>query len=136
MTATDEIDLALRHSRNEWVSDSANVIDLTNVTVWDYQLTSQTNLRRINSAVDYVQHRGQELEQGIASATGRQSLPGVRMLNRSVDATQYGFWSVYGFGQRTLVQILDEALIQGIEDSTDRTLNAVRPMPAEIPAKR
>jgi len=136
MTATDQVDLALRHSRHEWVSESANVIDLTNATIWDYQLTSQTNMRRINAAVDYVQSRGKDVEQEVAGATGRESLPGLSLLNRSVDTTQYGFWSLYGFGQRTLVQFLDETLIQGIENGTDRTLNAVRPMPAEIPAKR
>ena len=83
-----------------------------------------------------MQNRSEDIEHGIAGSAGRQSLPGIRLLNRSVDATQYSFWSLYGFGQRTLVQLLDETLIQGIENSTDRTLNAVRPMPAEIPAKR
>ena len=63
-------------------------------------------------------------------------LPGSRLLHGSVDATQKGFWNLYGFGQRTLVQLLDETLIQSLENSTDRTLNAARPMPAEIRAAR
>lgn len=136
MTATDRVDLALRHSRSEWVSDSANVIDLTNTTIWDYKIASQTNLRRVNAAVDYVQRREQDLEENVANATGQSQLPTSKLLHRSVDATQLGFWNLYGFGQRTLVQLLDETLIQGIENSTDRALNAARPMPAEIRAAR
>ncbi|MBC7818005.1 MAG: alkaline phosphatase family protein [Planctomycetaceae bacterium] len=136
MTATDRVDLALRHHRSEWVSESANVIDLTNATIWDYQITSQTNLRRVNAAVDYVQRREQDLEENVANVTGQSQLPTSKLLHRSVDATQLGFWNLYGFGQRTLVQLLDETLIQGIENSTDRTLNAARPMPAEIRAAR
>ena len=136
MTATDRVDLALRHHRSEWVSESANVIDLTNATIWDYQLSSQTNMRRINSAVDYVQHRSQDIERRLADATEQPRIPGSRLLHGSVDATQRGFWNLYGFGQRTLVQFLDETLIQSVENSTDRTLNAVRPMPAEIRSTR
>jgi arylsulfatase A-like enzyme len=135
-TATDRVDLALRHHRSEWVSESANVVDLTNTAIWDYQITSQTNLRRINSAVDYVQRREQELEESLGEITGQSQLPTSKLFHRSVDATQLGFWNLYGFGQRTLVQLLDETLIQGIENSTDRTLNAARPMPAEIRATR
>ncbi len=134
MTATDRVDLALRHHRSEWVSESANVIDLTNATIWDYQITSQTNLRRINAAVDYVQRREQDIEENLADVTGQSQLPTSKLLHRSVDVTQLGFWNLYGFGQRTLVQLLDETLIQGIENSTDRALNATRPMPAEIRA--
>ena len=136
MTATDRVDLALRHHRSEWVSESANVVDLTNATIWDYQVTSQTNLRRINAAVDYVQRREQDLEENLGDVTGQTQLPTSKLLHRSVDATQLGFWNLYGFGQRTLVQLLDETLIQGIENSTDRTLNATRPNPAEIRAVR
>lgn len=136
MTATDRIDLALRHHRSEWVSEGANVIDLTNATIWDYQVTSQTNLRRINAAVDYVQRREQDIEENLTDAAEISPLPTSKLLHRSVDATQLGFWNLYGFGQRTLVQLLDETLIQGIENSTDRTLNAIRPMPAEIRATR
>ncbi len=136
MTATDRVDSALRHHRSEWVSESANVIDLTNATFWDYQITSQTNMRRMNSAVDYVQHRSQDLERKLADVTEQPGLPGSRLLHDSVDATQKGFWNLYGFGQRTLVQLLDETLIQSIENSTDRTLNAARPMPAEVRSAR
>ena len=136
MTATDRVDLALRHHRNEWVSESANIVDLTNATIWDYQLTSQTNMHRLDSAVDYVQHRSQNLEQKIADVTEQPRLPGSRLLHGSVDVTQRGFWNLYGFGQRTLVQLLDETLIQSAENSTDRVLNAARPMPAEIRAAR
>ena len=136
MTATDRVDLALRHHRSEWVSESANVVDLTNATIWDYQITSQTNLRRINAAVDYVQRREQDLEENLGDVTGQTQLPTSKLLHRSVDATQLGFWNLYGFGQRTLVQLLDETLIQGIENSTDRTLNATHPNPAEIRAVR
>jgi arylsulfatase A-like enzyme len=130
--ATDRVDLALRHHRSEWVSESANVIDLTNATIWDYQITSQTNLRRINSAVDYVQRREQEWEARLSGVTEQPSLPTSKLLHRTVDTTQLGFWNLYGFAQRTLVQLLDEALINGIENSTDRALNATRPMPAEV----
>lgn len=136
MTATDRVDLALRHHRNEWVSESANIVDLTNATIWDYQLTSQTNMHRLDSAVDYVQHRSQNLERKIADVTEQPRLPGSRLFHGSIDVTQRGFWNLYGFGQRTLVQLLDETLIQSAENSTDRVLNAARPMPAEIRAAR
>ncbi len=135
-TASDRIDLTLRHHRSEWVSDSANVIDLTNATIWDYQLTSQTNLRRVDAAVDYVQRRGQTLEEQLAGLVGQSTVPGSRLLNRSIDTTQSAFWGLYGFGQRTVIQLLDETLIQSVENSTDRVINAVKPMPAEVRAAR
>ena len=93
-------------------------------------------LDRIDSAVDYVQHRSQDIERKLADVTEQPGLPGSRLLHGSVDATQKGFWNLYGFGQRTLVQLLDETLIQSIENSTDRTLNAARPMPAEVRSAR
>lgn len=88
MTTTDRVDSALRHHRSEWVSESANVIDLTNATFWDYQLTSQTNMHRIDSAVDYVQHRSQDIERKLAGVAEQPQLPGSRLLHGSVDATQ------------------------------------------------
>lgn len=136
MTATDRIDLSLRRNRSEWVSESANVVDLTNTTFWDYQLTSQTNLRRINSAVDYVQHRSQDLERKLADVAEQPQIPGSRLLHGTVDTSQRGFWNLYGFAQRKLVELLDETLIQNVETAADRTLNVARPMPAEVPAAR
>ncbi len=132
MSAADQVDLALRHSHNEWISESANVFDLTNANLSDYQFASQTNLRRMDAAVDYVQRREQSLEEEIANATGQHHLPGSKLVHGTIDMTQYGFWSVYGFGQRLFMQVLDETLIQGIENSTDRALNAAHPMPAEV----
>jgi len=127
-TATDRVDLALRHHRNEWVSDSANVIDLTNATTWDDQ-------RQRDVAAGFVQHRSQNVEDEFAGATRRRTLSGIPLLSRSIGATQYGISCLYGFSQRTFVQVIDETLIQGIENSADRALNAAMPMPAEVPLK-
>ncbi len=132
MTATDRVDSAIRRHREEWVSEGANVFDLTNASIWDYQITSQTNMRRMNAAVDYVQRRGQDIELELADATGQRRLLGTAAMHAAIDATQIGFWNCYGYAQRVLVQALDETIIQGIENSTDRALNATRPMPAEI----
>ena len=86
----------------------------------------------MNTAVDYVQRRELDSEESVAQANGKPPSAGRRIRRGPFDSTQLGFWNAYGFGQRSLVQLLDESLIQGIENSTDRGLNAVRPMPAEI----
>lgn len=132
MTATDRVDSTIRRHRSEWVSESANVFDLTNASIWDYQVTSQTNLRRINAAVDYVQRRSQNVELELADATNQRRLPGMAAVHAAIDATQWGFWGAYGFTQRVVMQTIDETIIQNIENSTDKALNATRPMPAEI----
>jgi hypothetical protein len=135
-TATDRVDLTLRHHRSEWVSESSNVIDLTNATIWDYRLTSQNSPHHVDSAVGGNQRQGQVFRDQLADVLDQPSVPGLGLLSRSIDTTRYAIWGLYGFGQRNLIQLVDETLIQSLENTTDRVINAVKPMPAEVRVPR
>ena len=49
-----------------------------------------------------------------------------------MDLTQAGFWELWRYTQRIIVQVLDETILNGIEDNADRTMNSLRAKPAEI----
>jgi hypothetical protein len=54
------------------------------------------------------------------------------LVNKAVDNTQWWLWDGYRFVQRVGGALLDEKLLNGIQDTTDRSLNYFRLQPAEI----
>ncbi|MFG0333411.1 MAG: hypothetical protein ACF8TS_08630, partial [Maioricimonas sp. JB049] len=120
-----------RTQPKQWVADTTTVLDVQNVTLSDYSITSQGNLQRIDRAVDWVQIRGQEFESEVAQRVPLPFLPGGRLVNRTIDGVQRTFWDVYRFGQRVAIEVVDEGIINSIEDGTSYLLNRWGRVPSE-----
>ncbi|QDU37617.1 Type I phosphodiesterase / nucleotide pyrophosphatase [Maioricimonas rarisocia] len=120
-----------RTQPKRWVADTPNVLDVQNVTLSDYSITSQGNLQRIDRAVDWVQVRGQEFESEVAQRVPLPFLPGGRLVNRTIDGVQQTFWDAYRFGQRVVIEIVDEGIVNGVEDGTSYLLNRWGRVPSE-----
>jgi len=128
----DEIDTRMRRNDRNWVADGARTLNLPETALSDYSLTSLGNLRRADEAIDWVQHRSQELDRRIAQRNGKdQTRPGATV-NLWIDRTQWSFWEVYRFGQRLVLQIVDETVMNGVENAVDGTINGAGKPPAEI----
>ena len=122
----------LRGRPAEWISGGARVPNVSGLALSDYTVTSQGNIVRVDRAIDWVQQRTLTLDDQLAARIDRESLPLTRPVNRSVDAIQFGFWETYRFGQRVMMRLVDEQLLNRIEDGTDRVLNAFDSVPSEI----
>ncbi len=133
--AVERSDLRVRQVKNEWVADTAAALNISDATVSDYSLTSPGNIKRVDGVIDWFQERGREIDARISERVGRERTPRPRLLNQAIDATQYGFWEVFRFAQRFVVQLLDETVLNGIENTTDRAANTLRRVPAEIVAE-
>ncbi|MEW4527306.1 alkaline phosphatase family protein [Maioricimonas sp. JC845] len=120
-----------RTQPKRWVADTPSVLDVQNVTLSDYSITSQGNLQRIDRAVDWVQIRGQEFESEVTQHVPLPYLPGGRLVNRTIDGVQQTFWDVYRFGQRLVIEVVDEGIVNGVEDGTSYLLNRWRRLPSE-----
>ena len=108
------------------------VFDFPGTTIGDYSTTSLGNLKRVDRAVDWMQHRLQNTDGAIARQMGRSQLPGSKPLHNTIDAMQWGVWEIYRFAQRVVVQAVDETLINSVENGADRAINHFRSQPAEI----
>lgn len=136
MALADNVEGFFRRRTNPLISQAAQVPDVPGVALADYSWTSQGNLQRMDRAIDWVQSAGSEIDQQLAEPLDRESLPGTRPVNKTVDLAQRGFWEVYRFGQRIVIKVMDESVLNGIEDQTGRMLNAMRPVPNEIQVAR
>ncbi len=125
-----------RHYEEDWVAQGAQAINVSELTIGDYSMTSLGNLRRADGLIDWTQTRSQNLDRHIATRVGRENLPGSPVVHTTIDATQAGVWEVYRFVQRVAIEVLDETVLNGIENSTDRAVNAFRRTPSEIRAER
>lgn len=132
MNSVETLDQNVRSNSSDWVSDGVHAIDLPMTSVGDYSFTSLGNMQRVNRAVDWVQDRGLSLDHLLASQVGRHQLPGTQLLHSGVDGVQYGVWELYRFGQRIVVQVLDENVLNGVENSTDKVVNSFRRVPAQV----
>lgn len=128
----ENYDLMLRRNRRGWIADGVQALNVTGLAISDYSFTSLGNLMRINGAIEWVQNRGREAESRVADVAGRESIPGAERTQAGVDAVQSGIWEVYRFGQRIMVELLDETLLNGLENSTDNAINSMNRQPAEI----
>lgn len=128
-TRVDQTETRLRRSDRLWVAQGTQAINASEVALGDYSFTSLGNLQRVSGVVDWVQGRSDFV-------TDRVGGPGksrpVTAADRAVDLGQDGFWEVYRFGQRLAVQALDEAILNGIENTVDRAVNSISQEPAEI----
>lgn len=128
----DQAELQARRTRRDWVSEGSRALNVSEVTLGDYSLTSLGNMKRIDGAVDWVQRRSQDLDRRLAEPIGETHIPGSRTLHRTIDVTQMGFWELYRFAQRVIIQVLDETVINGIENGVDHTVNSFRRIPPEV----
>ena len=127
----DKTDERVRRAQSPSVAEAAVALNVPSVVLGDYSVTSAGNLRRADGAIDWVQHRTQSIDRKLAAPLGRESLPGTPVVHTVVDGMQTGFWNVYTFLQRVVIQILDESLINSIENGTDESINSFRRLPAE-----
>ena len=130
--AVERSDLRARQVKYGWVADGAAVFNISDASVADYSLTSTGNIKRVDGVIDWFQERGREIDTRIGERVGRVRTPRSRLLNQAIDATQFGFWEVFRFAQRIVVQLLDETVLNGVENSTDKAVNTLRRVPAEI----
>ncbi len=125
-----------RRSSNPVIAQTAQALNVPNLVISDYNFTSLGNLKRIDRSIDWIQSRGRELDSKLAGMLGQEETPPSQVLNKSIDVTQSGFWEVYRFGQRVVVQVLDETILNSIENQTDRSVNYFSKMPEEIEVKK
>ena len=130
----ENADQKARTHWHRWMGDAVDTIDLPSTTLGDYSWSSLGNLKRADRAIDWVQNREQDSNKMIAHKIGRQRIPGTRHANSGVDHVQDSIWDVYRYAQRVVIQVLDEIILNGIENHTDRGINAFDQLPAEIPA--
>ncbi len=128
----DRTDRYCRTHCRQWFAQAVAVLDVPGVAVYDYNLTSIGNLKRADRALDWVQTRNKNLHQKLAHRTNRTHFPGHNLLHGVVDKTQAGFWEVYRFSQRILVQVLDETVLNSLENGVDRAINKFDQLPAEV----
>ena len=129
--AVFDVDGKVRHNRARWIADSSQVLDVPSLAIGDYSLTSTGNLNRMDKTIDWFQHRGEELDRYVAKQVGRERTPGNVTLHRRIDDGQFLFWEAYRLIQRLVVQFVDETLVNGLENQTDRAINSFRKVPAE-----
>lgn len=121
-----------RHSSIPLISQAADALDVSTTTIGDYSFTSAGNIKRIDGTIDWIQHRVNEIDGAVARQFGADQSPGVAAANKLVDGAQWWFWDAYEFGQRVMGEWVDERVLNGIEDTTDRGLNQSRMQPAEM----
>lgn len=113
------------------VGEAAQAIDLSGLTLSDYSQTSIGHLKRVDRALDWVQKRTLEIDRAVVSPIGFEQSPPAIILNGGVDGAQFTVWETYRFIQRLTMQIIDEEILNGIENVTDKSVNRFRMIPAE-----
>ena len=127
----EKVESRARHSSRNWVSEGATALNVSQLVLGDYAYTSVGNLRRVDGLVDWTQSQGADVQRVIAKPFKRDEIRRASLLTQGVDLVQTGLWEGYRFAQRVIVQVLDEAILNGLENTTDRTINRFRKTPAE-----
>ena len=130
----EQTEMSIRHHGPAWAAEAVSVVNISALSLADYSVTSLGNLDRVDSAVDWLQRQSLGIDGRLARPIGLEHLPGARQVHRAIDAVQESFWEVYRFGQRIVVELVDETLLNGLENRTDRSINAYRAIPAEVRA--
>jgi hypothetical protein len=130
--AVEGIETRLHRSPYPWLSQGARVLNAAEIALSDYAPMSQGNLWRASTAVDWAQSRAKSADAAIVGGHGDRQTKANRLANRGIDGAQHGFWEAYRLGQRVVIRAIDEKLINGVENATDRLLNAKNAVPAEI----
>jgi arylsulfatase A-like enzyme len=131
----EKIERKVSHNRRPWVGDGVQALNVPQVSLSDYSVTSIGNLKRADRTVDWLQERGTRLDHKLAVKAGHRTVLGAPATNTIIDTVQGSVWEIYRFSQRILIQVLDEVVLNGIEDGVDMTINAFRTTPAEVPAE-
>lgn len=130
--AIERYDRKVRDQSPSWMSEGTRAIDAPGIAISDYSLFSGGNLKRADRAVDWLQNRSRTAHQKAARAIGRNAIPGSWVVHKAVDTTQAGFWDAYSFAQRIGMEVLDEKILNGLENTTDKMVNSFREIPAEV----
>ena len=130
--SVERADQRAARARRPWVAEGVQALNVPGVALSDYSLTSSGNLKRADNAVNWLQHRGEKLDNKLSAPVGRRSVIGAPATNTVIDTVQSSFWEVYRFAQRILVEILDETILNGVENGVDSTINIMRSTPSEI----
>lgn len=125
----------LRHVRYDWVSEGTCALNVPGIAVSDYSITSLGNMKRVDAVIDWVQQRSLRVDGKIAARIGRESLPGTRAPNATIDHAPADVWELYRFMQRVAVDVIDEPNLNGIEDRADSAINLFRSTPKEVIVK-
>ena len=128
--SVQNFDRMLRHVPSPWVSEAVSALNVPGLAISDHAMTSTGNLKRLNGIVEWIQSRLEEGDDLIAHSIGREDLPMTATARTAVDGFQSGFWEVYSFGQRLLMSVLDEKIVNGLENRIDATVNAYGKLPA------
>lgn len=132
----ETIDSKSRRSSNPVIAQTAQALNVPNLVVSDYSFTSLGNLKRIDRSIDWVQQRTKEVDSKMAGLFGKEETPPAHIVHKSIDVTQASFWEVYRFGQRVVVQVLDETILNSLENQTDKSVNYFSKLPEEVQVKR
>lgn len=127
----ETLDLNARKVAPGWAADGLNSLNVDSITLNDYNIMSQGNLTRIDRSIDWMQGRSLALDETIAGSLDMQVNPVSKGIHKGIDATQYAFWDLYRFGQRVIIKVVDETLLNGMEDQTDAAVNSWDQLPAE-----
>ena len=127
----EEVDQQVRRAPVPPVSEAAETLDVPGVSLSDYSFTSLGNLQRADRTIDWMQARSREAELVMNERTRKQISPGSKMFHATIDGVQGTFWEVYRLGQRVVLEFVDEQFLNGLENGTDRTINAFQRLPAE-----
>jgi arylsulfatase A-like enzyme len=122
----------LRHSGIPALRDAEDALDVSTTTIGDYSPFSVGNVKRMDGVIDWIQGRVTAIDSLIARPFGIQNTPGTVLVNKAVDQTQWWLWETYRWGSHVGGGFLDEKVLGGLEDRTDRALNSFRQQPAEI----
>ncbi len=128
----EQAERGMRNLPQRWASEGAGVLDLSGLTVGDYSTTSLGNLKRVDRAIDWVQARNQATNAAIAEGLNIEEIPGANLTHSTIDTLQSTIWELYRFSQRVVVEVLDETVLNGIENTTSRAINFFRTQPAEV----
>ena len=115
-----------------WMGAGVQALDIPGLALSDYSMTSGGNMSRANNTLDWLQGRGESIDQRLATRVNAPTVTGIPVLNRGIDGVQNAFWDVYRFGQRVAVELLDEVVLNGIENNIDNLRNTGRNIPAEV----
>jgi hypothetical protein len=111
--------------------EATTALDFSGMALSDYSQTSIGNLQRIDRAVDWAQKRSLNLDRKVARHWGAEQTPPAQLMHGTIDAAQDIFWGGYRFVQRVAIQVLDERILNGVENTVDRSVNRFRTVPAE-----
>jgi hypothetical protein len=120
------------NSAGKSIAGATRVLDVPSFSLSDYSLMSQGNLKRYDRAVDWLQERSRNADARVAQSFGANELPGSSVAHGAVDGFQSAFWHTYGSLLGMAYQAVDEAVLNTVENQTDRILNSRRTLPAEV----